>query len=392
MPNPKIGFVLIGGFKRLAAHVGALYRYKSEEDAGKIAQPEFAIGSSAGAIAAVSCFSPWHYKNIESVGNIVIELTKDQIWGYYFWMESAGVLTVVEDFILPFLPEGSTKTKRIIFKASKSGLSLSTKVLLAYELLEKPSLFSNKPLYRLLKNNMSKNGGFEFFWKSGEEGPGQIKLEVPAVDLATANEWIFTNYLSEHRNLPGRDEFLIKAILASASVPASFPTQKIGNLVLDDAALRINAPLHRAVAAGCDIIFVFLHTPFHEKAAPPETWIEELGRALEITISESTRKTVEGHQETNWNLEVFENIQKLLDEMDEKSLLKEQIEKEMKNYTFYGRKKTILIPVVADERLPDIFVGKFKRENMKRGMEIDYVAMDKALKTFYKTKPDKTGF
>ena len=51
-----------------------------------------------------------------------------------------------------------------------------------------------------------------------------------------------------------------------------------------------------------------------------------------------------------------------------------------------------MIPVVADERLPDIFVGKFKRENMKRGMEIGYGAMDKALKTFYKTKPDKTGF
>ena len=383
MPNPKIGFVLIGGFKRLAAHVGALYRYKSEEDAGKIAQPEFAIGSSAGAIAAVSCFSPWHYKNIESVGNIVIELTKDQIWGYYFWMESAGVLTVVEDFILPFLPEGSTKTKRIIFKASKSGLSLSTKVLLAYELLEKPSLFSNKPLYRLLKNNMSKNGGFEFFWKSGEEGPGQIKLEVPAVDLATANEWIFTNYLSEHRNLPGRDELLIKAVLASASVPASFPTQRIGDMVLDDAALRINAPLHRAVATGCDVIFVFLHTPFHEKAAPPETWIEELGRALEITISESTRKTVEGHQETNQNLKVSENIQKLLDKMDGKSLLREKVEREMKKFTFHGRKKTILIPVVSDERLPDIFVGKFKQENMKRGIEIGYRAMEQALKSFH---------
>ena len=70
----------------------------------------------------------------------------------------------------------------------------------------------------------------------------------------------------------------------------------------------------------------------------------------------------------------------------EKSLLKEQIEKEMKNYTFYGRKKTILIPVVADERLPDIFVGKFKRENMKRGMEIGYGAMEQALKSFHQKK------
>ena len=383
MPNHKIGFVLIGGFKRLAAHVGALYRYKLEEDAGKIVRPVFAIGSSSGSIPTAACFAPWHHKSIESVGNIVIELTKDQIWSYYFLMESAGVLTVVEDFILPFLPEGSTKTKRVIFKAGKSGLSLGTKALLAYELLEKSSLFSNKPLCRLLKASMKKNRGFESFWKSGEEGYNQIKLEIPATDLVTANEWIFTNYLPEHRNLPYRDEFLIKAILASASIPASFPTQKIGNMVLDDAALRINAPLHRAVAAGCDVIFVFLHTPFHEKAAPPETWIEELGRALEITISESTRKTVEGHQETNQNLEVSENIQKLLDKMDGKSLLRKKVEREMKKFTFHGRKKTILIPVVADEQLPDIFVGKFKQENMKRGIEIGYRAMEQALKSFH---------
>ena len=367
----------------MAAHVGALYRYKLEEDPGKVPQPEFAIGSSAGAIAAVSCFSPWHHKSIESVGDIIRELSKGQIWNYHFWMESAGILTVVEDFILPFLPEGSTKTKRIIFKAGKSGLSLSTKALLAYELLEKPSLFSNKPLYRLLKDNMNKNEGFKFFWKSGEERRGQIKLEIPATDLVTANEWIFTNYLPEHRNLPDRDEFLIKAILASTSIPASFPTQKIDSIVLDDAALRINAPLHRAIAVGCDVIFVFLHTPFHEKVAPPKTWIEELSRALDITINESTRKTIEGHQETNQNLEVSENIQKLLDKMDEKSLLREQVEKEMKNYAFHGKKKTILISVVADECLPEIFVGKFERENMARGMEIGYGAMDKALKDFH---------
>src|SRR3989344_4975047 len=99
MSNHKIGFVLIGGFKRLAAHIGALYRYKLEEDAGKVPQPEFAIGSSAGAIATVSCVSPWHHKSIESVGDIIRELSKGQIWNYHFWMESAGILTVVEDFI-----------------------------------------------------------------------------------------------------------------------------------------------------------------------------------------------------------------------------------------------------------------------------------------------------
>ncbi len=387
MLNHKIGFVLTGGFKRLAAHVGALYRYKLEEDAGKIARPIFAIGSSAGSIPTATCFAPWHHKNIEFTGDIVRELTKDEIFSYYFWMESAGLLTIAEDFILPFLPEGSTKTKRVIFKAGKSGLSLGTKALLAYELLEKSSLFSNKPLQKLLKDNMAKNKGFEFFWKSGEEGRNQIKLEIPAIDIVTAGEWIFTNYLPKHRNLADRNEFLIKAILASTSIPALFPTQKIGGMVLDDAALRINAPLHRAVAAGCDVIFVFLHTPFHEKAAPPKTWVEEFTRALEITVNESTRKTVEGHQETNQNLEVSENIQKLLDKMDEKSLLRERVEKEMKNYTFYGKKKTILVPVVSDERLPDIFVSKFKRENMELGMEIGYRAMDKALEVFY----EKTG-
>ena len=389
MSNHRVGLVLVGGFKRLAAHLGALYRYKLEEDAGKIARPVFAIGSSSGSIPTATCFAPWHHKSIEFVGDIIRKLTRDEIFSFYFWMESAGVLTVAEDFVLPFLPKGSTRRKRILFETFKSGLSLGTKVLLAHELLEKPSLFSNKPLYNLLKSNMQKNGGFEAFWKSGEEGHGQIKLEIPAVDIVTADEWIFTNYLPEHRNSADRDEFLIKAVLASTSIPAHFPTQKIGNFVLDDAALRINAPLHRAVAAGCDVIFVFLHTPFHEKVAPPKTWIEELSRALEITINESTRKTVEGHQETNHNLQVSENIKKILDKVDERSLLRNGVEEEMRNYTFFGRKKTVLIPVVADERLPDIFVGKFKGENMEKGMEIGYRAMGKALKDFY--EKTKTG-
>lgn len=382
MPTHKIGFVLTGKFENLSAHVGSLYRYKEEEDRGNIGRPGFAIGSSAGAIVTSSCFSPWHHKNIETVGNIVRQLTGDQIFDYHFWMESAGILTVVEDIILPFLPEGSTKTKRIVVKTGKSILSLGTKALLTYELLEKPSLFSNKPLYNLLKDNLKP----EYFWKSGEDGPNKIKIEIPSTDLVTAEEWFFTNYLPEHRNLENRDEWLIRSILASASIPAHFPTQKIGDMVLDDAALKINAPLHRAVAAGCDTIFIFLQTPFHEKVSPPETWIEELSRALDIAISESTRKTVEGHQETNQDLEVAENLRRIVAKKNDPALNTEH-EEEMKKFPFYNRKKTMLIPIVADEKLPHIFVGKFKREDMERGMEIGYRAMGKALELFYeKTK------
>ena len=379
MPNHKIGFVLSGGFKRLSAHIGSLYRYKEEEDNGNVGRPEFAIGSSAGAIATVSCFSPWHSKNIETVGNIIRNLTKDQIFEFHLLMESAGILTIVEDLLLPFLPEGTTKAEKMIIKGGKSPLSLGTKAVLAYELLHRPSLFSNKPLYNLIKSTLKP----EYFWKSGENSPNKIQLEIPAIDLVTAGEWMFTNYLPEHRNLENRDEWLIKSILASASVPAHFPTQKMGGLVLDDAALRINVPLHRAVAAECDVIFAFLQTPFHEKVAPPGTWIEELARALDITINESTRKTVEGHQETNQNLEVAENIQRLLDKMDEKSLLREKVEREMKKFTFHGRKKTMLIPVVSDEKLPDIFIGKFKKGDMQKGMEMGYRAMSKALNLYH---------
>lgn len=382
MSDHKIGFVLTGKFENLSAHVGGLYRYKLAEDDGEIARPIFAIGSSAGGIATASCFSPWHYKNIQVVGDLVRELTQNQIFDYYFWMESAGILSVAEDFILPFFPKGSTKKRRIFFEIFKSGLSLGTKAFLAYELLEKQSLFSNKPLYNLLKDNLKP----EYFWKSGEKGPNKIKLEIPAIDLVTAGEWFFTNYLPEHRNLENRDEWLIMSILASASVPAHFPTQKVGDMVLDDAALRINAPLHRAVAAGCDVIFVFLHAPFHEKVAPPETWIEELSRALDIAISESTRKTIEGHQETNQCLEITENIRKIVARKKDPALDAE-VEEEAKKFPFHNRKKTTLIPVIADEKLPHIFVGKFKQEDMEKGMEIGYRAMDKALKIFHeKTK------
>ncbi len=390
MSTHKIGFVLTGGFKKLAPHVGALYRYKEEEDAGKIARPEFVIGASAGAIAVVSCFSPWHYKNIQVVGDLVRRLTKDQIFSYHFWMESAGILTVAEDFVLPFFPKGSTVKRRALFEIFKSGLSLGTKALLAYELLEKQSIFSNRPLYNLLKKNLKP----EFFWKAGTPGPNCVKLEIPAVNLATAQEWIFTNYLPEHRNLAKRDEYLIKAVMASASVPVCFPPEKIDSYLLDDAALKINAPLHRAVLADCDTIFVFLHSQdFTETVPLPKKWTEDLNRELDIAINESTRKTIEGHQDTNQNLKTAEESEGLLQEAEgllekeknagELRIILLQLKEKMKNYTFYGRKKTNLILVVANEKIPNLYIADFNQEQLTESIAIGYRAMDKALKDFH---------
>ena len=61
----------------------------------------------------------------------------------------------------------------------------------------------------------------------------------------------------------------VEAILASSAIPSIFPPVTIDGDVLVDGGVVNNVPISRALAAGCDRIYVLLCGPLHFHPPPP---------------------------------------------------------------------------------------------------------------------------
>ncbi|MDP3697804.1 MAG: patatin-like phospholipase family protein [Candidatus Taylorbacteria bacterium] len=378
----KVALVLSSGFKRLAPHVGALRAYFEAEKAGKVPHPHFIIGASAGAIASTACL-PWSDKNFEKITDAIINLKKSNIYSMWHLTELCGALTLGESFLnfIPVLNHDFLRSRRgqILIESGRTGISLFAKLGFFYELLKQPSIFSSEPLSHLLKKQLD----FEAIWNS------DIKLEIPSVDLKTAEMFYFTNYLPEHRQCPNRDQAVIDAVRGSASVAAFLQPISIGNHLLDDAAILNNIPLDRAMNAGCEIIFVIMHMPYLEKVNLKNekiTWVEELNRAIDIAIGRNTELTLQWHHGINHDLEVIQVIDRILKQMfDNPNKTTEQfnqiqvLKTAIGKLSSYGRTKTKIIPVFCDEQLPSMTFNQFNPPHLRRGIELGYRAMKKTL-------------
>lgn len=375
----KVAIVHSSGFKRLPAHVGGDRAYFDAEQAGLVPHPCFITGASAGAIASAVC-APWTEKNFQEVAEAIINLKKSDIYSWRHLTELCGALTLGESF-LSFLPPFShdfSKTRRgqILIESIRTGISLTTKLGLFYELLEQPSIFSSDPLCRLLKRKLD----FEAIWNS------DIKLEIPAADLKNAKTFYFTNYLPEHRQLPNRDDVLVDMILASSSVVAFLQAISTQGRLLDDAALLNNVPIDRAMQAGCDVIFVAMYRPYLEKVhlnSPTITWVEELNRAMDLAIGRSTELTLEGHEKTNHDLGIIETVEEIMAEMPPSEKLS-HLKILLAQLSAYGLQKTKIIPVMCERSLPSLTFNKFKPEAMKKSYDLGYQAMKQAIEKNFK--------
>lgn len=370
----KVALVCTSGMKRLAAHAGSLKCYFEEEKAGKAPHPHFITGASAGAIAS-AVFAPWTEKNFKKQTDAILNLKKSDIYSMWHLTELCGLITLGESFLnfIPALNHDFLRTRRgqILIESGRTGISLFAKLGFFYELLKQPSIFSSEPLRRLLKKQLD----FEGIWNS------DIKLEIPAADLKSAKMVYFTNHLPEHRQAPNRDGLLVDMIRASSSVPAFLPAIPFGHHLLDDAALLDNLPLHRAIQAGCDVIFVLIHRPYLEKIFLRKekiTWVEELNRAMDLAIGRSTELTLQRHQEINYDLEIIETLKDVMEEMSSSPKLS-QLKILLEQLTSYGLTKTKIIPVWCEESLPSLTFNKFDPEALKYSYKLGYQAMKKVL-------------
>ncbi len=76
----------------------------------------------------------------------------------------------------------------------------------------------------------------------------------------------------------------VEAILASSAIPSIFPPVPIDDDVLVDGGVVNNVPISRALAAGCDRIYVLLCGPLHFHPRPPRRPAEAALTAFFVAI------------------------------------------------------------------------------------------------------------
>jgi NTE family protein len=76
----------------------------------------------------------------------------------------------------------------------------------------------------------------------------------------------------------------VEAILASSAIPSIFPAVTIDGDLLVDGGVVNNVPISRAIAAGCDRIYVLLCGPLHYHPRPPTRPAEAALTAFFVAI------------------------------------------------------------------------------------------------------------
>lgn len=388
----RIGLVCRSGFKHLAVHQGALEYFLEASEKGLTDRPYFMTGGSAGALICTA-LNPWNGECSRKVGKTIYNLQASQIYEVRRQIQWLAVLTGAESF-LGFLDlllsKNSTLKTRLLLKSAWAVAALMTESGLFHQVLNQPSLFSNRPLWKLLSDPVN---GLDFagIWNS------DVRLEIPAVDLLSEKEVVFSNYREEDRNRPDRSLRLLEQVIASSSIPAHFPAISVENQALYDAAIKNSIPIHLAVQAGCDTIFVFIYS-LNGIRPRVENWVDKLTRSMDILINENIRKTLKWHMSINNDLLVKKEEDREAEEMkelcqqvetalsDRNKLIKSKLEKKLsdsknrrQNYSFHGKKETRIIPVFSRVEIPDLNFRQFDNKQLNQAMRIGYEAAKEAL-------------
>jgi NTE family protein len=109
-------------------------------------------------------------------------------------------------------------------------------------------------------------------------------LDYEYLEDATVPIEIVTTSLTD-----GRERWLtrggaVDAILASSAIPSIFPPVTIDGDVLVDGGVVNNVPISRALAAGCDRIYVLLCGPLHYHPPPPKRPAEAALTAFFVAV------------------------------------------------------------------------------------------------------------
>lgn len=123
----------------------------------------------------------------------------------------------------------------------------------------------------------------------------KVKLRVVATDLTTGHEVVL------------RSGNIVKAVMASASLPGILPPVEIDGRQLIDGAVINNAPLSEAVRAGADDVYLLVCGHTCAPASPPSNAVATILQAVSVLIGRQLVMDVDRY-EPQCNLHVVPQV------------------------------------------------------------------------------------
>jgi NTE family protein len=138
-------------------------------------------------------------------------------------------------------------------------------------------------------------GTFDGPWAYFQKRPavhantGVRKIIEEGIDYERLEEAIIPVEVVTTSLTDGRERWIghgpaMEAILASSAIPSIFPAVTIDGDLLVDGGVVNNVPISRALAAGCDRIYVLLCGPLHYHPHPPRRPVEAALTAFFVAI------------------------------------------------------------------------------------------------------------
>jgi len=186
--------------------------------------------------------------------------------------------------------------------------------------LENTHFYNTQPLFKTLAEVI------DFDRLNSKTAP---KVILTATNIATGNLDTFTNFQKN-------DSIDIQQVIASGSMPPSFPMMAINNQHYWDGGLFSNTPLKPAIKQlqsmsddSCEreIILVDL---FPKKGALPENMPDVYNRMFELTFESKISADIQQVHKTNQLVDLFANIES---DLDKNSKIKQSaIYQQMRSY------------------------------------------------------------
>jgi NTE family protein len=135
------------------------------------------------------------------------------------------------------------------------------------------------------------DGPWAFFQKRAavHANTGLRRIIEAGIDYENLNDAVIPIEVVTTSLTDGRERWIthgpaVDAVLASSAIPSIFPPVTIEGDVLVDGGVVNNVPISRALAAGCDRVYVLLCGPLHYHPPPPRRPVEAALTAFFVAI------------------------------------------------------------------------------------------------------------
>lgn len=218
---------------------------------------------------------------------------------------------------------------------------------------------------RPIKKTLERYVSFDTIAKS------DVKLVVTATDVESGD-------IAEFRNDNPADPITLDHLIASGSLPPSYPAQPIGDRLFWDGGLFDNTPLSSLLkliapgdAADTRVIVVNL---FPNKGAIPRTMLDVWDRMTELQFANKTEKDVAVARKINKLIAVIEELQGV-PAGDVKSVLQRPEFADLAKYRVFEN----IIPISNNEPEPVSSSADFSMASIARRIEAGYRDAEVAL-------------